>query len=278
MGALSQKRIAHRDVKPGNVLLMADGRVALADLGLAARWPLEEREKGKDGGGGEKEVEDGRGEPTPSSSSCPLSHRPLPPAGTRWYRPPEALYGGAADSGPGADLWGAGCVLAEALGLSAPLAAGETDLDQVARVSELMGGPPDPKDWPGVAELPDFAALASVAAGSWSQGAGEEGEEGGTAAVGSSSRTLPEKENENGYKFAAHLPDAPDSALSLLSMLLSYDPSKRGTAEEALAHRYFHEHPLPATRRGVAAAVAAVVGAVERERARAAQQRRRRQQ
>ena len=310
-------------MKPGNVLLLRDGRVALADLGLAARWPPrrgEEQARGGGGGGsGATEAGGGGGgrggapapAPRPRPPPCPLSHRPPPPAGTRWYRPPEALYGGAADDGPGADLWGAGCVLAEALGLSAPLAAGETDLDQVARVAEALGGAPGAREWPGARDLPDFAALAAVSGGCWGapagegEGAGEEWEEGegaeeeeeeekegggggggaAPAAAAGSRRPPPssssENENENGKKrdrFAALLPDAPVSALDLLSTLLSYDPARRGTAEGALAHAYFREHPLPASRRRVAAAVAAVIAAAERERAQAQRRRLRQQQ
>ncbi len=40
-------------------------------------------------------------------------------------------------------------------------------------------------------------------------------------------------------------PDLSESGIDLLSRLLTYDPSKRITAEKALAHPYFTESPLP---------------------------------
>jgi serine/threonine protein kinase len=109
---------------------------------------------------------------------------------TRWYRAPELLLG-AREYGPAADMWAVGCILAELLGVRGPplhdtsmrcfagpcverqspcpaglgpLFPGETDLDQLGRVTAVLGAI-DEQRWAAVRELPDYgkASPASVA-------------------------------------------------------------------------------------------------------------------
>ena len=114
--------VAHRDVKPGNVLLTECGRVVLGDWGQADAIPLHEDSL----------------PPPPPALALPAA-----PGGTRWYRPPEALAGGPAAVAPGvgaaADAWGAGALLA-ALLARGPLAAARSDVGQLARWGPFVGG------------------------------------------------------------------------------------------------------------------------------------------
>ncbi|XP_019195273.1 PREDICTED: mitogen-activated protein kinase kinase kinase NPK1-like isoform X3 [Ipomoea nil] len=71
----------HCDVKLDNILLGEDGRIRIADFGLAKRY----------GGGGE-------------SLGCELR-------GTPMYMSPEMVASG--EQGPAADIWALGCVVAE---------------------------------------------------------------------------------------------------------------------------------------------------------------------
>ena len=153
--------VAHRDVKPGNVLLTGCGRVMLGDWGQAAATPAQ----------GEAQL------PPPPPALAP----PAAPGGTRWYRPPEALAGGPAAVAPGggaaADAWGAGALLA-ALLARGPLAAARSDVGQLARWAPFVvggdgglvaggdGGGVCPvaaaAGWKGVGDSADAAALASA--------------------------------------------------------------------------------------------------------------------
>jgi serine/threonine protein kinase len=56
---------------------------------------------------------------------------------TRWYRPPEVLFGGQTYN-ESVDIWALGCVLAELLGRK-PLFKGEGDIDQLTKIFEIMG-------------------------------------------------------------------------------------------------------------------------------------------
>ena len=57
------------------------------------------------------------------------------------------------------DIWATGCILAELL-LRVPFVAGETDLDQLAKIFMAMGTPTE-EVWPGVKKLPDYVEFKS---------------------------------------------------------------------------------------------------------------------
>lgn len=56
---------------------------------------------------------------------------------TRWYRPPEVLFGGQ-DYNENIDIWALGCILAELI-TRTPLFKGDGDIDQLSKVFEIMG-------------------------------------------------------------------------------------------------------------------------------------------
>jgi len=87
--------LVHRDVKPSNILLRADGTPVLADFGLARLEDLE----------------------TPQASGF---------AGTPVYAAPERLRGGDGDIDARADTYSLGVSLYEALSLSPPFAGSTT--------------------------------------------------------------------------------------------------------------------------------------------------------
>ncbi|MCA8950941.1 MAG: serine/threonine protein kinase, partial [Planctomycetes bacterium] len=86
--------VVHRDVKPGNVLVRADGRPLLIDFGLAFLASEDETR----------------------SRSLAL--------GTPAYAAPEALCGGLVTPDPRLDVWSLGAVLFECLTLRRPFVAG----------------------------------------------------------------------------------------------------------------------------------------------------------
>ncbi|MCU7728915.1 serine/threonine protein kinase [Actinoplanes sp. KI2] len=104
--------VVHRDVKPRNVLIAADGRVVLADFGLAAV-------------GAEPA---GPGEPILGSPS---------------YVAPEQLRRGV--SGEPGDLWSLGATLYYAVEGRPPFARPSV----AESLSALLSGPPDPPQRPG---------------------------------------------------------------------------------------------------------------------------------
>jgi Tol biopolymer transport system component len=89
--AAHEKKILHRDVKPGNVLLAPDGRACLGDFGLAASWyPLGHEE-------------------TATTDSLPLTADGV--VGTPAYMSPEQVLGRHLDGR--SDLFALGAVLYE---------------------------------------------------------------------------------------------------------------------------------------------------------------------
>ena len=114
--------VLHRDIKPNNLLIAADGEVKLADFGLARSF---------------------------SDPYRIMTHQVI----TRWYRPPELLLGARHYSGT-VDVWSMGTVFAELI-LRRPFLAGQTDLEQLELICQWIGTPTE-DNWPGVSKLADY--------------------------------------------------------------------------------------------------------------------------
>lgn len=130
---------------------------------------------------------------------------------TLWYRSPELLLG-ATQYTTAVDMWSIGCIFGELI-LKEPLLPGKGEIDQVAKIFKLLGKPTEDM-WPGFSKLPNAKSFNLNAAPPYS-------------ALRQTFRYT-----------TAH-------GLDLLSRLLTYDPAKRISADEALKHPYFAESPLP---------------------------------
>ena len=186
-------------MKPANLLLGRDGRLKLADFGSACVGSA--APPGRTAGGSRR---------AGTRRRAARPHAVL----LRWYRAPELLL--STPAGEGADRWAAGALLPELL-TGAPLLPGSTDLEQLARITELLG-PPDKREEALVPALPGFSFS------------------------GSSRRA----------SLREALPDADADALALCSCLLRWVPTDRLCPVDALAHRWFFSQPLPSTREQVA--------------------------
>ncbi|XP_063063948.1 cyclin-dependent kinase 11B isoform X3 [Engraulis encrasicolus] len=130
---------------------------------------------------------------------------------TLWYRSPELLLG-AKEYSTAVDMWSVGCIFGELL-TQKPLFPGKSEIDQINKIFKDLGSPSE-KIWPGYGELPAVKKM-----------------------------TFTEYPYNNLRKrFGALLSD---QGFDLINKFLTYCPSKRIMAEEALKHEYFRETPLP---------------------------------
>ncbi|XP_078433358.1 putative serine/threonine-protein kinase At1g54610 isoform X2 [Wolffia australiana] len=126
---------------------------------------------------------------------------------TLWYRPPELLLG-ATVYGVAVDLWSAGCILAELLA-GKPIMPGRTEVEQLHKIYKLCGSPPE--DYWQRSKLPHS--------------------------------TIFKPQHPYRRSFDDTFRDFPPSALSLLNILLSFEPEYRGTAKSALNSEFFTTRP-----------------------------------
>ncbi|KND93552.1 Serine/threonine-protein kinase KIN28 [Tolypocladium ophioglossoides CBS 100239] len=172
--------VLHRDIKPNNLLIAADGEVKLADFGLARSFA----------------------DPHQNMTSNVI---------TRWYRPPELLFG-ARHYGGAVDVWSVGTVFAE-LVMRAPYLPGNNELDQVKLICEAIGTPTD-DNWPGVTRLPEY--------------------------------TVPGQHPVRGRDwYEMRFGTVGRDGVDLLMRTLALDPKKRITARDMLRHPWWHSEPKP---------------------------------
>ncbi|KAL0235772.1 hypothetical protein GEMRC1_002354 [Eukaryota sp. GEM-RC1] len=124
---------------------------------------------------------------------------------SRYYRAPELIFGSSHYTTQ-VDVWSAGCVIAEMF-LGQPVFPGESAVDQLVEIIKVLGTP-SPQDIHCMnPEYSDYH-FPSVSHANWS---------------------------------SVFRSKTPQDAIDLISMLLVYQPQKRLTAYEALAHNYFDE-------------------------------------
>lgn len=181
---LHSKRILHRDMKGANLLVNNRGMLMIADFGLARHCD-------------------------------PRRTRFTGGVVTRWYRPPELLLG-STHYGPGVDVWGAGCVLAEMF-LKRPLFPGESDLHQLELISKVCGeinesslGERTARHCPGLKTV----------------------------------RLTPPLKPVKGFSaLISHELQGHALLVDLLTKILKINPDERLSAEQVLNHRYFTAEP-----------------------------------
>jgi len=123
---------------------------------------------------------------------------------TRWYRAPEVILSWKHYT-LAIDMWSVGCIFAELLGRK-PLFQGRDYMHQINRIIEIMGTP----------TYEDLMAIHNLAARQYIQTMG----------------------NTPGISLQKIYPIATPLALDLLSRMLAFNPEKRLTVQEALAHPY----------------------------------------
>ncbi|PWY99180.1 Pkinase-domain-containing protein [Testicularia cyperi] len=206
---LHKKAVLHRDLKGSNILLNNQGRLKLADFGLARFYA--KRRKGD------------------------YTNRVV----TLWYRPPELLFG-ETQYGPEVDMWGAGCIFLE-LFVKKPVFQGEAEIQQLQVIADVMG-PFVPTTWPEVDKLAWYEMVKPtsklVSAGTASNGADAE-------MAGNTSNESRKMLTEGDYLERAFRKYMDPAALEVARGLLTYDPAQRWSATHAISSSYFSEAPRP---------------------------------
>lgn len=221
--------VIHRDIKPANILLNEDCSLKVCDFGLSrvlqgkgksaiSTEDVDTSKSDANGGGGAVQ-------PTPPSAR-PLQRQLTKHVVTRWYRPPELIL--LQEYSTPVDVWSVGCIFAELLSMlkanvpvfsdRMPLFPGRScfplsadsdktykdQLDQLNVIFDVIGTPTE-DDIKNLGDVQNYL------------------------------KTLQKKEPRDLQKT---FPAAPPQAIDLLKRMLMFNPEKRITVEEALAHAF----------------------------------------
>ncbi|KAH8896463.1 kinase-like protein [Thozetella sp. PMI_491] len=224
--------VLHRDLKPANIMVTSSGEVKIGDLGLAR-----------------------------------LFHKPLNSlfngdkvVVTIWYRAPELLLGSRHYT-PAIDMWAVGCIFAELLSLRPIFKGEEAKMDskktvpfqrhQMQKIVDIMGLPTKER-WPLLVSMQEYSQLATLQPPLVGPHSGHHGHYGHHPAQRHVGGSQLEKWYYNTISQSTGT-SSPNGGLQslgtegykLLSGLLEYDPEKRLTAAQALAHSFFSTGDKP---------------------------------
>lgn len=242
--------VLHRDIKPGNILLIDNSRMLICDFGLARsvasyKGPSEYIKKNKSpermkelstksgSSMSEEEKEEYMNLEIPT-----MTHQLTSYVVTRWYRAPEIILCHS-DYGSGIDIWAVGCILAEMLskikgsGKERPVLFPGTscypfspvksskgtdgsaayNTDQLNVIMNVMGKPLEED----CAFIKDPSLLKAL-------------------------KEMPDIPRKN---FAETYPSATTEAVNLLDLMLCFNPYKRLTVEQCLEHPFFSDIRKP---------------------------------
>uniref|UniRef100_A0A8C7YMX1 dual-specificity kinase n=1 Tax=Oryzias sinensis TaxID=183150 RepID=A0A8C7YMX1_9TELE len=182
---LHKEKIIHCDLKPENILLSqrGPGNIKVVDFG----------------------------------SSCYEQQRVYTYIQSRFYRSPEVILGHPYSMA--IDMWSLGCILAE-LHTGYPLFPGESEVEQIACIMEVLGMPPN-----------DFVQSASRRKLFFDS-------KGNPRNITNSKG---KKRRPNSKELSASLKTTDPLFLEFIKGCLTWDPTKRMTPDEGLQHQWILE-------------------------------------